>query len=109
MVHAERLNRNGLDWRRFVVATDGHGLLGAVQLRLHVDQSHELGSLVVRKDVRGRGNASRLIDAILARVATRVLLITGAAFAAHYRRWGTLATRWRLRSQTPTTPLPKNG
>lgn len=87
LVRSERLNPNDLDWRRFVVAIDGSGLLGAVQLRMHVDRSRELGSLVVRRDARGRGVASRLIDALLASIATRVLMITGAAFAAHYERW----------------------
>ena len=88
LVHSERLNPTGLDWPRFIVATDATGLLGAVQLRLHADQSRELGSLVVRKDARGRGLASRLIDTLLAPIATRVLMITGAPFASHYRRWG---------------------
>jgi amino-acid N-acetyltransferase len=88
LVHSERLNPNDLDWRRFIVATDTTGILGAVQLRRHFDRSRELGSLVVRKDARGRGIASRLIDTLLAPVATRVLMITGAAFIAHYERWG---------------------
>jgi len=57
-------------------------------LRKHADQPRELGSLVVREDARGRGMASRLIDALLAPAATRVLMITDAAFAGHYTRWG---------------------
>ena len=88
LVRSEHLNPLDLDWRRFVVATDGTGLLGAVQLRMHSDESRELGSLVVRRDSRGRGVAARLIEALLARAKTRVLMITGAAFARHYERWG---------------------
>ncbi len=87
LVHSEHLNPLGLDWRRFVVASDATGLRGAVQLRHHAEAS-ELGSLVVRGDSRGRGVAARLIDAVLARATTRVLMITGAAFARHYERWG---------------------
>jgi N-acetylglutamate synthase-like GNAT family acetyltransferase len=88
LVRNEHLNPIDLDWRRFVIATDRSGVLGAVQLRKHADHSRELGSLVVRRDARGRGIAARLIDRLLAPIATRVLMITGAAFAAHYERWG---------------------
>ena len=88
LVHSERLNPYDLDWRRFVVATDAGGIVGAVQLRRHSDGSRELGSLVVRREARRYGVASRLIDALLATVKSRVFMITGSAFAAHYARWG---------------------
>jgi N-acetylglutamate synthase-like GNAT family acetyltransferase len=88
LVRSERLNPLDLDWRRFMLAVDASGLVGAAQLRWHDDDSRELGSLVVRADARGRGIAGRLIDALLARAATRVCMITGAAFAGHYARWG---------------------
>jgi len=88
LVRNERLNPLDLDWRRFVLAVDPDGIIGAVQLRRHDDDSRELGSLVVRADARGRGVAARLIDALLAPVVTRVCMITGAAFAAHYAHWG---------------------
>jgi amino-acid N-acetyltransferase len=88
LVRNEHLNPIDLDWRRFVIATDESGVLGAVQLRKHADRSRELASLAVRHDARKRGVAARLIDRLLARIATRVLMITGAAFAAHYERWG---------------------
>ena len=88
LVRNEHLNPIDLDWRRFVIATDRSGILGAVQLRKHGDHSRELSSLVVRQDARGLGIAARLIDRLLARIATRVLMITGVAFAAHYERWG---------------------
>ena len=87
-VHAERSNPFDLDWRRFVVATDPTGIVGAAQLRRHDDGYRELGSLVVRRDARRHGVASRLIDALLSLERTRVLMITGAAFASHYERWG---------------------
>jgi len=57
-------------------------------LRQHADDSRELGSLVVREDARRRGIASRLVDALLSKVRTRVFMITSAPFAAHYARWG---------------------
>ncbi len=88
LVQNERLNPYGLDWRRFVVATDHGGVVGAAQLRQHFDGSRELGPLVVRKEARRYGIASRLIDALLSTETARVFMITGAAFAAHYERWG---------------------
>jgi N-acetylglutamate synthase-like GNAT family acetyltransferase len=88
LVRSERLNPMDLDWRRFVLAIDDRGIAGAVQLRLHGDDSRELGSLVVRTDSRGRGIAAGLIDALLAPVTARVCMITGAVFAHHYTRWG---------------------
>ena len=88
LVHSERLNPYGLDWPNFMVAVIGPVLVGAVQLRRHLDGSRELGSLVVRKEARRRGIASRLIDALLAGTNERVLLITVEALAARYERWG---------------------
>ena len=63
LVRSEHLNPLDLDWRRFTVAFDDSGLVGAVQLRKHWDGSRELGSLVVRRDARHHGVASQLIDA----------------------------------------------
>ena len=88
LVRSERLNPFGLDWRCFVLAVDPGGIVGAVQLRKHEDGSRELGSLVVRRQARRHGIGSRLIDALLARRHARVFMITGAAFARHYERWG---------------------
>ena len=70
-----------------MVATDETGIVGAVQIRNHADGSRELGSLVVRREARGRGVGSRLMDAITARDSGRLLMITGEAFAAHFERW----------------------
>lgn len=88
LVRGERLNPFDLDWRRFAVATDPSGIVGAAQLREHVDGSYELGSLVVRREARRRGIASRLIDTLLLAQHSRVFMITGTAFARHYERWG---------------------
>lgn len=88
LVRSERLNPTGLVWTNFIVATDNGILLGAVQLRKHRDGSRELGSLVVSRPARGQGIAARLIDALLSMEQGRLHMITGAAFALHYRRWG---------------------
>jgi N-acetylglutamate synthase-like GNAT family acetyltransferase len=88
LVRSERLNPFDLDWRRFWLATDSGGVVGAIQLRKHDDGTRELGSLVVRRNARRHGVGSRLIDAVLALQQARVFMITGSAFARRYERWG---------------------
>lgn len=88
LVQSERLNPHGLAWPNFLLAADAEHLVGAVQLRQHSDGTRELGSLVVRPDARGQGLAARLIDVLLAAHRERVFMITGAAFASRYQRWG---------------------
>jgi amino-acid N-acetyltransferase len=88
LVHSERLNPNGLDWKNFMVAISGTVLIGAVQMRQHPEGSRELGSLVVSREHRGHGIAERLISAMLARHPGPVHVITRSANAVHYRPWG---------------------
>ena len=88
LVHSERLNPNGLNWPNFLVAATGGRIIGAVQMRKHTDGSRELGSLVVAKEARGRGIASRLIDTLLTGDPDPVWLITAAPKAGAFSRWG---------------------
>jgi N-acetylglutamate synthase-like GNAT family acetyltransferase len=88
LVHSERLNPTGISWPNFVVAVLGGRIIGAVQMRKHSDGSRELGSLVVSKDARGCGIASRLIDVLLAEEQAPVWMITADPYAGAYSRWG---------------------
>jgi amino-acid N-acetyltransferase len=88
LVRSERLNPTGLKWPNFLVATTGRSVVGAVQMRKHSDGSRELGSLVVSKEARGRGIATRLIDALLASEPGPVWMITTDVFAGTFSRWG---------------------
>jgi amino-acid N-acetyltransferase len=88
LVHGERLNPTGLNWPNFLVAVIGGRIIGAVQMRKHSDGSRELGSLVVSKEHRGHGTASRLIDALLAEDQEPVWMITAEPYAGAYSRWG---------------------
>jgi amino-acid N-acetyltransferase len=88
LVRSERLNPNRLHWPHFVVACDGERIVGAVQMRHHLDGSHELGSLVVVPELRGQGLATRLIDALLAGFPGPVHMVTQHRHAAHFERWG---------------------
>lgn len=88
LVRAERLNPNHLDWRNFIIATDGAGIIGAVQMRRHGDGACELASLVVAPARRGTGLAGVLISAVLTGVTEPVCVVTGRQNERHYGRWG---------------------
>lgn len=89
LVREEHLNPNDLHWARFVVATVGDELAGAVQMRRHADGSRELGSLVVRRDQRGHALGDLLIERLLASYAdATVHVITRRASARRFARWG---------------------
>ena len=88
LVHSERLNPTGLNWPHFLVAEIDGRIIGAVQMRKHSDGSRELGSLVVTKEARGHGIASRLIDAMLAEDNEPVWMIAAEPYARAYSRWG---------------------
>jgi N-acetylglutamate synthase-like GNAT family acetyltransferase len=88
LVRSERLNPNDLDWRRFVVASDGVALVGAVQLRPNSDGSHELSSLVVRPQMRARGVAGRMIELLIRGCSERLYAVTRPANVARFARWG---------------------
>jgi len=88
LVHSERLNPTGLHWPNFLVAVIGGRIIGALQMRKHSDGSRELGSLVVSKEARGYGIASRMIDAMLAEDCEPVWMITAEPYAGAYKRWG---------------------
>lgn len=88
LVHGERLNPTGINWPNFLVAAMAGRIVGAVQIRKHSDGSRELGSLVVAKDQRGHGIASRLIDRLLADEREPIWMITGETHAGTFARWG---------------------
>lgn len=89
LVRAERLNPNDLHWERFVVATVGDAIAGAVQMRHHGDGSLELSSLVVRPDQRGQELGDHLIAQLLASYPCAVVhVITRQRLAHRFERWG---------------------
>jgi amino-acid N-acetyltransferase len=88
LVHGERLNPIGIHWPNFVVAAMAGRIVGAVQIRKHSDGSRELGSLVVAKDQRGHGIASRMIDRLLEDEREPIWMITSESHAEIFARWG---------------------
>lgn len=89
LMRGERVNPTGVDWRNFVVAETDRAIVGAAQLRPSCPGVVELGSLVVRADLRRNGLGARLIDAALAEAGSRrVMVVAPARHAAFYARWG---------------------
>lgn len=88
LVHRERLNPLGLDWRRFLVAVDEMGnVLACGQIKPHLDGSRELASLVVVPEQRGRGLARRLIEALVAASNTELYLTCRSSLGEFYERF----------------------
>lgn len=88
LVHSERLNPTGLDWRNFCVAVlDGH-LVGAVQIRPHAGKAREVGSFVVARGLRGCALGGRLLDYVLRGEAGDVHAITVEGLMPYFSAWG---------------------
>jgi N-acetylglutamate synthase-like GNAT family acetyltransferase len=89
LMRGERVNPLGIDWPNFVVATRDGEVVGCAQLRPAGRGAVELGSLVVRADLRGAGLGGRLIAAALGRAGeARVFAVIAATRADSFSRWG---------------------
>ena len=89
LMHGERVNPFGIDWRNFVVAADRAGLAGCVQLRPARPAGLELGTLIVRPDLRRRGLGTRLVAAALERAGPlAVFAVTATSSAGFLGRFG---------------------
>jgi N-acetylglutamate synthase-like GNAT family acetyltransferase len=89
LIREVRINPNGLDWRRFIVAETPEGqFIGCGQLKPHSDGTVELASLAVLPAQRGQGVA-RLILQRLAADAPRPLYLTcRAQLGPFYEKFG---------------------
>ena len=90
LIHNVQINPTGLDWRRFLVAISPEGnLLGCGQIKSHVDGSRELASIAVQEQLRGKGVARTIIEALLAREPERPLyLMCRARLRTLYNKFG---------------------
>lgn len=71
-----QINPTGLDWRHFLVAVNSEDeLIGCGQIKPHFDGSHELASIAVQEQARGRGVARDVIQELIARENSRPLYL----------------------------------
>jgi N-acetylglutamate synthase-like GNAT family acetyltransferase len=87
LIREVRLNPRDLDWRRFIVADDGAGLVGCAKVRVHARGTRELASVAVTAARRGAGIGSRLVEAILASEPDDLYLMTRRETASYFERF----------------------
>jgi len=89
LVRTGNINPTGLDWRRFVVAVNEQGeVIGCGQIKPHGDGSHELASLAIHPDWRGRGIARAIIEHLIAVHPATLHLICRAELGPLYEKFG---------------------
>ena len=89
LIRQSGINPIGLDWRRFTLAVDAHNaMIGCVQIKSHSDGTHELASLAVVPEWRGRGVARVLIETLLQREPRPLYLTCRAGLGPFYQRFG---------------------
>ena len=89
LIHAERLNPFGLNWRRFWLAMGEDGrVIGCGQVKPHRDGSRELASIVVLPAWRKRGAASTIIRQLLTENPPPLYLTCRAELTGFYARFG---------------------
>jgi N-acetylglutamate synthase-like GNAT family acetyltransferase len=89
LIHAVGINPTGLDWRRFIVAVlpDGR-IIACGQVKPHRDGSHELASIAVVLEWRGRGAARTIIERLIAEHPGQLHLTCRASLGSFYERFG---------------------
>ena len=89
LIHTVGINPTGLDWRRFLLAVTGTGVLvGCGQIKPHKDGSRELASIAVREEYRGRGVARALILRLLEGQPRPLYLMCRARLGSFYNQYG---------------------
>ena len=99
LVHQARLDPTGLNWPAFIIAEHNGAIVGVGQVRPYPN-CRELGSLVVREDLRGRGIGGQIIRALLAEERGTVYLECRDRLVPYYARFGFVEIPWR------SAPMP---
>ncbi len=83
------INPRGLDWRRFLVATDPEGQIVACgQVKPHGDGSRELASIAVRPGARRRGVGSEMVRRLMDGSGPPLWLMCRSGLVGFYARLG---------------------
>jgi amino-acid N-acetyltransferase len=88
LVISAGLNPLGLDWRRFIIATQRDGVVGCGQVKPHRDGSCELASIVVASRWRGRGIARAVIRRLMAEAGSPLWLMCRSGLMSFYEPFG---------------------
>lgn len=88
LIHQVQINPTGLDWRRFVVAVDGSGVMrGCGQLKPHGKEIVELASIAVVPSDRNKGIARAVIEHLIAKAPRPLYLTCRSGLQSFYEKW----------------------
>jgi N-acetylglutamate synthase-like GNAT family acetyltransferase len=89
LIHLGEINPTGLDWKRFVVATNPDGeVIGCGQLKPHGTEILELASIVVDPEYRNQGVAGEIIEHLLADSPRPLYLMCRSRLEPLYEKFG---------------------
>jgi len=93
MVKDEDLDPTSLNWPQFLIAEAAGEIVGIGQIRPY-PKCRELGSIAVKKEHRGNGVGSAVIQALLAGETGDVYLECEAHNVTYYNRFGFVKIQW---------------
>ena len=89
LIRLGEINPTGLDWKRFVVATNPDGkVIGCGQLKPHGKEILELASIVVDPEYRNLGVARAIIEHLLADGPRPLYLMCRSRLEPLYEKFG---------------------
>jgi len=89
LIYVGEINPTGLDWKRFVVATNPDGeVIGCGQLKPHGKEILELASIVVDPEYRNQGVAREIIEHLLANSPRPLYLMCRSRLEPLYEKFG---------------------
>ena len=89
LIHLGEINPTGLDWKRFVVATNQEEeVIGCGQLKPHGTEILELASIVVDPEYRNQGVARAIIEHLLADSPRPLYLMCRSRLEPLYEKFG---------------------
>lgn len=89
LIHEARINPNGLDWPRFVLAVSGSGeVVGCGQLKPHSGDVMELASLAVTREYQSRGIGRALIEHLIKQGPRPLYLMCRPELGSLYEKFG---------------------
>lgn len=89
LIHLAGINPMGLDWKRFVVASnDRDEMIGCGQLKPHGADILELASLAVYPEYRGQGVARAILEYLLAESPRPLYLMCASPLGPLYEKFG---------------------
>ena len=88
IVRSSNINPFSLRWPRFLIAEDQGRIAGVGQVKQHGDGSRELASIATIPEWRGKGVATAVVNALLARESGVLYLTCRRQMEPFYNRFG---------------------